>query len=115
MIPDAGICKVYHMTNTAAAGAKPVLTPSLYYSGWYGELSFETSPARPAEFREEIRTDARIHVLQNREITELDRACLDPLTGDLSYYEITRAYHGRDEESGELITDLTLRKVEPWA
>ena len=33
MILDAGICKVYHMTNTAAAGAKPVLTPSLYYSG----------------------------------------------------------------------------------
>lgn len=110
---DKGICTVYHTANTAAPGAKPVLTETAFFQSWYGELNFETSPARPTDTRKEIRTDARIRILQNREIKEHDRVSLGPYTNDPERYEIERAYHGQDEESGELITDLTLKKVVP--
>ena len=110
---DKGICTVYRTANTAAAGAKPVLSETAYYESWYGELSFETSPARPTDTRKEIRTDARIRILQNREIREHDRVALSVYSQDPEHYEIERAYHGRDDESGELITDLSLRKVVP--
>lgn len=110
---DKGVCTVYHTENTAAAGAKPVLSEMAYFESWYGELSFETSPARPTDTRREIRTDARIRILQNREIKEHDRVALSAFGGDLEHYEIERAYHGQDEESGEMITDLSLKKVVP--
>ena len=88
-------------------------TETPFFESWYGELSFETSPARPTETRKEIRTDARIRILQNREIKEHDRVALSVYSQDPEHYEIERAYHGRDDESGELITDLSLRKVIP--
>lgn len=110
---DKGFCTVYHTENTAAAGAKPVLSETAYFESWYGELNFETSAARPTDTRKEIRTDARIRILQNREIKEHDRVALTAYGGDPERYEIERAYHGQDEESGEPITDLTLKKVVP--
>jgi hypothetical protein len=33
--------------------------------------------------------------------------------GTPALYEIRRAYHGRDDESGELITDLSLVVITP--
>lgn len=113
MILDKGICTVYHTEDTARAGAQPILTETPFFESWYGELSFETSPARPTETRREVRTDARIRILQNRQIREHDVVALSPYTQDPERYEIERAYHGRDDESGELITDLTLKKVLP--
>ena len=110
---DTGICTVYHTDDTARAGAQPVLTETPFFESWYGELSFETSPARPTETRKEIRTDARIRILQHRDIREHDRVVLSVYSRDPVHYEIERAYHGRDDESGELITDLSLRKVIP--
>ena len=110
---DKGICTVYHTINTAQSGQKPVLTDVAFFESWYGELSFETSPARPTDTRKEIRTDARIRILQNREIKEHDRVRLSMYGRDPAHYEIERAYHGQDDESGELITDLTLKKVVP--
>ena len=110
---DKGICTVYHTENTAAAGAKPVLRETAYFESWYGELNFETSPARPTDARKEIRTDARIRILQNRSIKEHDRVALSVYSQDPEHYEIERAYHGTDDESGELITDLSLKKVVP--
>ena len=110
---DKGICTVYRTEDTAAAGAKPVYKETAYFESWYGELNFETSPARPTDTRKEIRTDARIRILQNREIKEHDRVELSVFGNDPEHYEIERAYHGQDEESGELITDLTLKKVVP--
>ena len=110
---DKGICTVYRTANTAAPGAKPVLTETAFFESWYGELNFETSAARPTDTRKEIRTDARIRILQNREIREHDRVALSVYSQDPERYEIERAYHGRDDESGELITDLTLKKVTP--
>ena len=110
---DKGVCTVYRTDNAAAAGAKPILVETAYYQSWYGELSFETSPARPTDTRKEIRTDARIRILQNRGIREHDRVALVAHGDDPEHYEIERAYHGQDEESGEMITDLTLKKVTP--
>lgn len=113
MILDKGICTVYHKTNTAGPGAMPVYSDVQIHQGWYGELSFETSPARPTEWREEVQTDARVRILQNRAITNHDRVELSPVGGSTLVYEVTRAYHGWDEDSAELITDLTLREVSP--
>lgn len=113
MILDKGICTVYRTTDTAAAGAKPVYRDYPYYESWYGELNFETSPARPTDTRKEIRTDARIRILQNREIKEHDRVRLSVPNSEPGHYEIERAYHGRDDDNGELITDLTLKRVVP--
>lgn len=114
MLLDDGICFVYRKVNTAASGAKPVfdVEASPCHVSWYGLLSFESSPERPTPGREEIRTDLRIRVLQNRSIVKHDRAELDDHAGNITFYEVTRAYHGVDDESGELITDLSLKRVE---
>ena len=36
-----------------------------------------------------------------------------PLNAEALTYEVTRAYHGSDDESGELITDLNLGVYTP--
>lgn len=113
MILDKGICTVYRKENTAAPGAMPVWTDVAYHVSWYGELSFETREARPTENREEVRCDARIRVLQNRRINNHDRVELRQPDGESLVYEVTRAYHGVDDESGELISDLSLEVIEP--
>lgn len=113
MILDSGICYVYRKTNTGNYGSMPVYTDTLIHSGWYGILNYETAPARPTESREEVRTDARVRILQNRGINNHDRVELRPTGGTTSRYEVTRAYHGVDDDSGELITDLTLEVIDP--
>lgn len=114
MILDKGICNIYQKVNIAGPGEKPVFQNQLIHQSWYGELSFETNASRPTESREMIETDARIRILQNRQINNHDRASLSPASGgDPQPYEITRAYHGMDEDSGELITDLSLRRLMP--
>lgn len=113
MILDKGICTIYRKVNVAGPGEKPRFTDDAYWWSWYGELSFETAPARPTDAREEVRTDARIRILQNREINNHDRVELKRADGEMLAYEVTRAYHGRDDESGELITDLNLEVYEP--
>lgn len=110
---DRGIATIYTKRNVAQAGEKPRYEDSAYWWSWYAELHFETSAARPTGAREEIRTDARIRVLQNRSIGEHDRVELAPNGEAVVVYEVTRAYHGVDEESGELITDLTLEVYTP--
>jgi hypothetical protein len=113
MILDRGIATISRKQNTAPPGAKPIYTDAPYWESWYGELEFETSPARPTNAREEVETGARVRVLQNRAINNHDRVTLSPVNGAPRPYEVTRAYHGRDDESGELITDLTLEEVSP--
>ena len=114
MILDKGVCEIYRKTNVAGPGEKPVYQNRLIHQSWYGELNFATSQARPTETREEIQADARIRILQNRRINNHDAVRLSPASDmDPDAYEVTRAYHGRDDESGELITDLTLRRVTP--
>ena len=113
MILDKGVCTIYRKVNTAAPGEKPRYTDEPYWESWYGELSFETREARPTDAREEIRTDARVRILQNRQINNHDLVKLEPLNAEALTYEVTRAYHGSDDESGELITDLNLGVYTP--
>ena len=113
MILDKGIATIYHKENIAGAGDMPAFYDVPYFVGMYGELNFETAPGWPTDSREEIKCDARVRVLQNRGITNHDRVELAETGGPVTMYEVTRAYHGRDEESGELITDLTLEVFEP--
>ena len=119
MILDKGICSVFSRSDTARPGEMPRLGHALLTQGWYGELSFETSPARPTDGRKELKIDARIRILQCREIRQNDVVVLREIAdfaqrdADETVYRIKRAYHGKDEESGELISDLTLEVVEP--
>ena len=118
MILDTGICTVYRKTNTASAGGKPTWTDTKIHESYYGELNFETSPSRPTENREEINTAARVRILQNRSIANHDRVKLTKFGAEVrpegtELYEVTRAWHGVDSESGEMITDLTLEVVKP--
>ena len=112
MILDTGIATFYHQQNTALNGAKPVMADIEYYQGYFGELSFETNPAYPTDRREDVKTDAKIRVLNNRAITNHDRVMLQPFDGPSGFYEITRGYHGVDDDSGELISDLSLTRLD---
>ena len=106
MILDAGICTIYSTANGASAGGKPVEQLTQKYQSWYAELDFSTEPNYATEYREDVEASARIRVLQNRLITTRDMAMIGNVR-----YEIVRAYHGTDDNSGEPITDLTLRMV----
>ena len=112
MILDAGIATFYHQVNIAAPGAKPLFADVQFHQGYFGELSFETNPNYPTDRREDIRTDARIRIHQNRLINNQDRVMLERVSGEGEYFEITRAYHGRDDDSGELISDLNLHRLD---
>ena len=118
MILDSGICSVFSVwdaNGTGAAGNMPIKTYALFYQSWYGELSFETSPAYPTDGRNEKKTDARIRVIQNRNIKQNDVAVLEQINSfnqrTTQTYRITRVYHG--QEDGMLISDLTLEVYEP--
>jgi len=107
MILDKGICSIYKVENIAEPGNMPQYKLKLKYQSWYGELNFETNPVNAA-MQEIVETSARIRIIQNRDINNHNVVIL---SDDNQQYEVTRAYHGIDEESGELITDLTLKKV----
>lgn len=116
MILDSGMCTIFRKVDVAKPGNMPKYEHRVLAKHWYKELDFETAPSRPTEGREEVQTDARIRILQNRHVANHDVVVL-ALTNNvddmLKAYEITRAYHGRDDESGEMITDLTLRRTKP--
>ena len=106
MILDSGICTVYEVKNVAPPGGMPKMALVPKHQSWYAELDFETVP-KDAAMQEIVVTSARIRVLQNRAITNHNVVVL----ADGEQYEVIRAYHGVDDESGEPITDLTLMKV----
>lgn len=118
MILDSGICSIFSARDQSDDGDMPSYAYTLRAQGWYGELSFETSPVNPTEYREERSTAARIRILQRRDIHEQDLAVLrrvNQLDKTQPHYRITRAWHGPDPDSGEPITDLTLEEVRPWS
>lgn len=119
MILDKGIATVFRRTETAEPGEMPKPCYKALARSWYGELSFETSPARQTEGRKELRTDLRVRILRCTAIKQDDVVVLryldrfdDRQPGDL-IYKINRAYHGRDDDNGEQITDLSLEVDRP--
>lgn len=117
MILDKGICTIFRKMNLSLSGEMPRPGYVLFWKSWYGELAFETSDARPTEGREERRTDARIRIQQNRDLRQHDVVVLQNVDrfeeADGPAYEITRAYHGRDDDSPAEISDLSLEVYEP--
>lgn len=115
MILDDGLLTLYRRRDISKKGNMPKYETDKLHEGYYGELHYETSAERPTERRGQTRTDARVRILQVRDVREKDLARLMPFADDGggALYEITRAYQGEDAESGERITDLTLRRTEP--
>jgi len=116
---DTGICTIFHRTDTAEPGDMPSWTYTVRHQSWYKTLDFATSPAWPAQQREELQTDLRIRVLQNTAIRQDDAVILRYLT-DYSQktdadaeYTVERAWHGKDDDGPTPITDLNLREVIP--
>lgn len=116
MILDDGICTIFRKENVAVRGMMPKIKYEKVSAHWYGELDFATVPSYPTDGREETQIDLRIRILQDRNISNHDALVLanvESVEDVMIVYEIIRAYHGKDDESGERITDLTLKKVKP--
>jgi hypothetical protein len=111
MILDKGICSVYEVANTAPPGEQPAEGLELLAEMWYGELDFETAPAFQTEDQTDIEISARIRVLQDRRINNKSIIKLAPHAATGHLYEVRRVYHGRDDDSGELISDISLAKA----
>ena len=114
MILDDGICTVFEMVDRAEPGGMPDLQPQEKSMSWFGFLDFATAEAWPTEGREETEVTTRIRILQDRSITNKNVVVLQEthtIEPGMEQLEVTRAYHGRDKDSGELITDLTLKAV----
>lgn len=116
MILDKGICTIYRKTDKANGVGMPVWEHQMVCQSWYGELDFAAEEHYATDYREEVKADARIRIHQDRSINSHCVAVMNAESvwqDGAEHYEVTRAYHGRDAESGELITDLTLRRVTP--
>lgn len=113
---DKGICSVFRKVDKAQGAGMPQWEYELVHQSWYGELDFATAEIYPTEYREEVKADARIRIHQCRAINNHFAVVMDEdetWEEGKETYEVTRAYHGRDNDSGELITDLTLERVMP--
>lgn len=114
MILDDGICTVFELVDKAEPGNMPDLQPQEKSMSWFAYLDFATAEKWPTEGREETEVTTRIRILQDRSITNKhivvlqETHSIEPGMGQL---EVVRAFHGHDDESGELITDLTLKAV----
>lgn len=119
MILDKGICTVFHPQDIALSGEMPRPVYKPVFVGWYGELSFETSPQRPTEGRRELKIDNRIRILQHRAVQQNDVVLLRELasfsdrSADDAVYRIVRAFHGEDDDTSVPITDLSLEVYVP--
>ena len=115
MILDSGILTVFRREDVSQAGSMPVFRLVKTHQSWYGKLAYETAPVSPTDRREDVETSLRVRILRNDAITNHNIVILretDQPEGGDKRFDITRAYHGTDDDSGELITDLTLREVE---
>lgn len=120
MILDSGICTIFRREDVALSGEMPRHSYTVLGRSWYGELSFETSPARPTDGREEHRADNKIRIIQNRAIRDNSDVVIlrnlerfEDRTDADEVYLIRRAYHGTDDDSPTEITDLTLEVTRP--
>lgn len=118
MILDDGICTIFRKTDVSEPGGKPVYKYLRIWQSWYKELDFSSSPVWQTEGRQENRIDNRIRIVQHRYISEHDVCVLEALeyfdekNPPERIYEITRAWHGLDDNSPAMISDLSLVVME---
>ena len=109
MILDANILTVYKTVNTAAPGKMPDMQPVEYARSWYGwrdheaASAYTTDPQRATEYTIKIRAH-RIEGITARDMVDIG-------DGAGIAYEIARVYQGRDEDSGQLISDITIKRA----
>lgn len=108
MILDAGVCSIYTVVNTADSGEKPVDALVLKGKAWYGILNYGTDSEYVTSERQDVVVDAKIRILQDRRVNVLDVVTL----ANGKRHDVLRVYHGTDDDSGEPISDLSLRRVE---
>lgn len=119
MILDSGICTVFRPTDVSEPGRMPVKTYAPLTCGWYGELSFQSSPTRQAEGRKEQQIDGKIRILQCREIKQNDVVILEACddftrrSEGAVVYQVVRVYHGMDDDGPDPISDLSLEVIRP--
>ncbi len=113
VILDSGILTVFEKRDISGRGEMPRYEYMPKVQGYYGELDFASGGVWTTQGREDLQIDTRVRILQDRSITPLDVVALDDVRDarDVQLYEIERIYHGRDEESGEKISDISLKKV----
>ena len=113
MILDSGICTVFAEKDVSGKGEMPRSEYVKKTQSYYGELDFATGGVWTTQGREDVVIDARIRIAQDRTIGINDVVVLADVESakDVQRYAVERAYHGRDEESGMPISDLSLRKV----
>ncbi len=113
MILDSGICTIFAKRNVAGRGQMPRYAYDMKAQSYFGELDFASGGTWTTQGREDVVIDARIRIHQDRTVSVHDVVVLQDVeaANGEELYEIDRVYHGRDDESGELISDLTLRKV----
>lgn len=113
---DTGLCSVFRKVDGAQGVGMPRWEFELLHQSWYGELEYATSETYPTEYREEVKCDKRIRIHQNNRINNhcvVVLAMVGAMDKADEHYNVTRAWHGHDTESGELISDLTLERVTP--
>ena len=113
MILDSGICTIFSKNDVSEPGGMPVYRYTRKTAGWYGIRSFSS---RPLYLRENEKTSVslKIRILQNISVTNKDTVVLadvDEVPASAERYEIVRAYHGVDDETGVPISDLDLEVV----
>lgn len=115
MILDDGLCSIFLEVDTSEPGEVPKIElEALSVGEWYGLLNFETMPAWPTEAREEKEVSLRIRVGRDTRINSKCSVVLQEaykVEKGMTVYEVARVYHGVDDDSGEEISDLTLRQV----
>lgn len=113
MILDSGICTVFAEKDVSGKGEMPRFEYAKKTQSYYGELDFATGGIWTTQGREDVQIDTRIRIAQDRTIGIHDVVVLADVESadNAQRYAVERAYHGRDEESGMLISDLSLRKV----
>lgn len=101
-----GVCTVLKWENAAEPGDMPVDDWPALFDAWFGELDFVSIPAYQTELREDQQIDRRIRIL-----LQPAKDARAVKIGDM-VYRIVRVFIGTDDESGERIMDLSLRRWE---
>jgi hypothetical protein len=96
MILDAGAIRILTPSG-ALPRAAPTDGMNLLTECWFGNLAHEAAGSEDGDRTRRVRI-LRYEVLQTHDVAVIGT----------TPYLITRAYHGVDDDSGELITDLTL-------
>ena len=110
---DSGICTIMTRVDVSRPGEKPRFEFAEKARSFYAELDFATSGTWTTQGREDVEIDARIRIIQDRTITKNDVVYLCALeeAEKNDRFEVVRAWHGRDAESGMQISDLSLKRV----